>query len=79
MGVKFWVNNHAHIISGKCSYNVESLYTYVFKQTPIKSIITGAVQAKISQANLKALNVVIPPESLLIEFNSKIENLFAFN
>ena len=73
---KFWVNNHAHIISGKCSYNVESLYL-LFKQTPIKSIITGAVQAKISQANLKALNVVIPPESLLIEFNSKIENLFA--
>ena len=73
---KFWVNNHAHILTGKNGFNVESLYL-LFKQTSIKSIVTGAVQAKISQANLKALSVVIPPESLLVEFNCKIKNLFA--
>lgn len=72
---KFWVNNHAHILTGKNGFNVESLYL-LFKQTPIKSIVTGAVQAKISQANLKALSVVIPPEDLLKEFNTKVNNLF---
>lgn len=72
---KFWVNNHAHILTGKNGFNVESLYL-LFKQTPIKSIVTGAVQAKISQSNLKALSVVIPPENLLIEFNTKVSKLF---
>ena len=72
---KFWVNNHAHILTGKNGYNVESLYL-LFKQTPIKSIVTGAVQAKISQANLKALSVVIPPKDLLKEFNTKVSKLF---
>lgn len=72
---KFWVNNHAHILTGKNGFNVESLYL-LFKQTPIKSIVTGAVQAKISQTNLKALSVVIPPEDLLKEFNNKVSKLF---
>ncbi len=72
---KFWVNNHAHILTGKNGFNVESLYL-LFKQTPIKSIVTGAVQAKISQANLKALSVVIPPKNLLDEFNNKVTKLF---
>ena len=72
---KFWVNNHAHILTGKNGFNVESLYL-LFKQTSIKSIVTGAVQAKISQSNLKSLSVVIPPEDLLEEFNNRVNKLF---
>lgn len=73
---QFWVNNHAHILTGKLGFNVESLYM-LFKQTPVKSIVTGAVQPKISQANLRSIQVVIPPEKLLIEYNYRIEPLFA--
>ena len=40
---QFWVNNHAHILTGRLGYDVESLYM-LFKQTPVKSIVTGAVQ-----------------------------------
>ena len=57
---QFWVNNHAHILTGRLGYDVESLYM-LFKQTPVKSIVTGAVQPKISQANLRSVQVVIPP------------------
>ena len=73
---KFWVNNHAHILTGKLGHNVESLYM-LFKQTPIKSIVTGAVQPKISQANLRSVQVVVPPEKLIEEYNHKVEPLFA--
>ena len=73
---KFWANNHAHILTGKLGFNVESLYM-LFKRTPIKSIVTGAVQPKISQANLRSIQVVIPPEKLLMEYNCKVEPLFA--
>ena len=35
---QFWVNNHAHILTGRLGYDVESLYM-LFKQTPVKSIV----------------------------------------
>lgn len=72
---QFWVNNHAHILTGKLGFNVESLYM-LFKQTPVKSIVTGAVQPKISQANLRSIQVVIPPEKMLMKYNNLVEPLF---
>ena len=73
---QFWVNNHAHILTGRHGYDVESLYM-LFKQTPVKSIVTGAVQPKISQANLRSVQVVIPPEHNLREYNDLVEPLFS--
>ena len=72
---KFWVNNHAHILTGKKGFNVESLYL-LMKNTSIKSIITGAVQPKISQGNLCSLKVLIPSELIMNKFNLIIEPLF---
>ena len=73
---QFWVNNHAHILTGRLGYDVESLYM-LLKQTPVKSIVTGAVQPKISQANLRSVQVVIPPEHNLREYNDLVEPLFS--
>lgn len=73
---QFWVNNHAHILTGRLGYDVESLYM-LFKQTPVKYIVTGAVQPKISQANLRSVQVVIPPEHNLREYNDLVEPLFS--
>ena len=72
---KFWVNNHAHILTGQLGHSVESLLL-LFKRTPVKSIVTGAVQPKISQANLRSIPVVIPPQSELDAFNELIRPLF---
>lgn len=72
---KFWVNNHAHIISGKNGFMVESLYLF-FKQLNVRSIVTGAVQPKISQANLCSVPVVIPPEEVIRAFNEQIVPFF---
>lgn len=72
---QFWVNNHAHILTGKLGFNVESLLL-LFKRTPVKSIVTGAVQPKISQANLRSIQVVVPPQSELGAFNELIRPLF---
>lgn len=73
---KFWVNNHAHILQGRNGFTVESLYT-LLKQTSVTSIVTGAVQPKINQTNLKALAVVVPSEEEMQEFNNLIAPLFA--
>ena len=72
---QFWVNNHAHILTGKLGFNVESLLL-LFKRTPVKSIVTGAVQPKISQANLRSIQVVVPPQPELNAFNELIRPLF---
>ena len=72
---QFWVNNHAHILTGKLGFNVESLLL-LFKRTPVKSIVTGAVQPKISQANLRSVQVVIPPQTELDAFNELIRPMF---
>lgn len=72
---QFWVNNHAHILTGKLGFNVESLML-LFKRTPVKSIVTGAVQPKISQANLRSIQVVIPPQPELNAFNELIRPMF---
>ena len=73
---KFWVNNHAHILTGKNGFSVELLYL-LFSLTNVQSIVTGAVQPKISQANLKNISIVIPSESELNEFDAIIQPIFA--
>ena len=73
---KFWVNNHAHIITGKNGFTVETLYL-LFSLTNVQSIVTGAVQPKISQANLNKVPVIIPSEAELSAFDSIAQPFFA--
>lgn len=73
---KFWVNNHAHIITGKNGFTVETLYL-LFSLTNVQSIVTGAVQPKISQANLNKVPVVIPSKADLSDFDSIVQPIFA--
>ena len=72
---KFWVNNHAHILTGKLGYSVEELYL-LFSLTNIKSIVTGAVQQKVSQTNLKKVPAIIPPVNVLKQFDDIIQPIF---
>lgn len=73
---QFWVNNHAHIITGKEGFSVEELYLF-FSLTNIKSIVTGAVQQKVSQQNLKKVPAIIPSKDVLSAFDDLIQPIFA--
>lgn len=73
---QFWVNNHAHIITGKSGFSVEELYLF-FSLTNIKSIVTGAVQQKVSQQNLKKVPAIIPSKDALSAFDELIQPLFS--
>ena len=78
---KFWVNNHAHIISAG-SLPVEYLYL-AMKYYPIGHLITGAVQLKLSMKNLKRVEVINPSEEILEKFmsavNPMINQVFKLN
>ena len=56
---RFWVNNHAHILKPiKDDYD---FLAYVMESTDYTLYITGSAQPKLSQANLKAVKLPIPP------------------
>ena len=72
---KFWVNNHAHILTGRNGFSVESLFL-LSKQLKVESIITGAVQPKISQNSMKNVALNIPPEYMMSSFDEVIAPIF---
>ena len=72
---KFWVNNHAHVLKGKSISN-EMLFCFL-EQVYIAPFVTGAVQPKLNQKNLKS--VPFPPADSRIAafFRRATEPLFA--
>ena len=65
---KFWVNNHAHVLSAKAPYNNFFLWCLLSK-TNIEKAVTGAVQPKINQENLRKLDFVKFDELKVLDFN----------
>ena len=72
---KFWVNNHAHVLSGKNGVSNEHLYL-ILKNTNVRPFVTGAVQPKISQTNLKRIPIILPNEEVRNSFSDFIEPSF---
>lgn len=77
---KSWVNNHAHVITADNQIDFHFLY-YLLMDTDVRAIVTGAVQPKISQANLKTVMVSVPDlqtqrkiAAVLSALDDKIEN-----
>ncbi len=74
---KFWVNNHAHVLQGKNGFSTELLYI-LLSQYMIRELVTGAVQAKLSQGNMALIRVVIPSYDVLKEVCTRIDTLFSY-
>lgn len=55
---KFWVSNHAHVIRPLPNIDVRYLY-YALQASNIDEVITGAVQPKVSQENMKRIKVLL--------------------
>ncbi|GGD99573.1 restriction endonuclease subunit S [Planktosalinus lacus] len=74
---KFWVSNHAHVLSGKEEYSNEFLYLCLNNKNVIP-IITGAVQLKINKQNLESLEFIVPPKEDLKLFEKIIIPYFKY-
>ncbi len=73
---KFWVNNHAHILKGKNDISEEHLYL-LLQQVNVDPFVTGAVQPKLSQRNLKSIPAILPDTISCQAFASLIKPMFA--
>jgi type I restriction enzyme S subunit len=70
-----WVNNHAHVLEGT-TISTELLF-HVLGTTDVRSFVTGAVQPKLSMANLKKVPVNIPDGDHLLKIENEVQNLTA--
>ena len=78
---KFWVNNHAHILRGKLDVADDTFLLACLNNADIKPFVTGAAQPKLSQANLRQIEIPLPPlpvqrriAGILSAYDDLIEN-----
>ena len=57
---KFWVNNHAHILSFNGMADLRYLVRYL-ESTDLKKYVTGTAQPKLTRSNLDRIPVPLPP------------------
>ncbi len=70
-----WINNHAHPLTGKGISN--ELLLLALRESDVRSIVTGAVQPKISMGNLKRLTLVLPLKRAIESLVVQLDDLFA--
>ena len=73
---KAWVNNHAHVMKSKSTLSTEAIYIALLKQN-VTMFVTGAVQPKINQTNLKKIPIVKPSGNLHKVYSELIAPMFS--
>jgi len=77
---KFWVNNHAHILKPKG--NDYDFMALVLEAADYTLFITGSAQPKLSQANMNAVKLPIPPikeqREIVAGIKPKLEKIDSF-
>ncbi len=78
---KFWVNNHAHIVCAKEGVSINYFINILLNSMNLTGYVTGAAQPKLSQKNLRIVNVNMPSfadqiriTSILSAYDDLIEN-----
>jgi type I restriction enzyme S subunit len=73
---RFWVNNHAHVIGTHDRVTLDYL-CYYLNSLDLKPFITGGFQPKLSQGNLNAIPVPLPPLAEQQRIVAKLGQLLA--
>jgi type I restriction enzyme, S subunit len=67
---RFWVNNHAHIVTPKPGLADENFLLHLLNNTPLAGRVTGAAQPKLTKANLADLEFECPPYELQLRIGA---------
>ncbi len=80
-GGKFWVNNHAHILRARPEIADDTFILACLNNADVRPYVTGAAQPKLSQANLRQIEIPLPPlavqrriAGILSAYDELIEN-----
>jgi type I restriction enzyme S subunit len=69
---KFWVNNHAHILKPK--RDDYDYMAHTLESADYRNYITGSAQPKLTQENLQAVRIPVPPLAEQKEIVAYIEH-----
>jgi len=73
---KCWVNNHAHVLKPKGIVNVDYLcYSLMYKD--VTSIVNGATRQKLTQADMKEIDIPMCPMDEQLKIVKQIKQIFA--
>lgn len=72
---RYWVNNHAHVLSG-VGMSTETLLISL-RRLDVRSGVTGAVQLKLNMGNLRSLMLMVPLQDDIHRIEVEYEHLFA--
>lgn len=73
---KYWVNNHAHVLSENGKAKLRFL-EYYFALIDLKPFVTGSAQPKLTRSALDSLPVPLPPLDLQEHFESMLNTFDA--
>ena len=71
---KYWVNNHAHVLTTKKSLGKTFLLFYI-NSIDLKSYLSGSAQPKLTAKNLNSIKLILPPLTLQQKFASIVEKV----
>lgn len=73
---KYWVNNHAHVVTEKEEAKLEYL-RFSLELRSLKDFVTGSTQPKLNQARLNLIPIPLPPLSLQQQFADRVAEVRA--
>ena len=74
---KTWVNNHAHILSGKENVSCNKYLCHFLNSFDYRGYVNGTTRLKLTQGNLVEIPIPLPPLATQRAIVTRIESLFA--
>ena len=71
---KYWVNNHAHILSPKIDFE---FLQYSLNQIDYSEYVNGSTRLKLTQTDMRSIKIMLPPLAEQKRIKSKIQILFS--
>jgi type I restriction enzyme S subunit len=73
---KTWVNNHAHVLEASSGFSNPLLHLCL-KKIPVVNMMSGSIQKKINQDNLRKTPILHPPAYLLKAINPIVNSIYS--
>ena len=72
---RIWVNNHAHVLQGKCACADNQFLAYAISQADIESLLVGGGRAKLNAETLMDIELLLPSKDEQIQIGSYLARL----
>ena len=79
---RIWVNNHAHVLQGKCACADNQFLAYAISQADIESLLVGGGRAKLNAETLMDIELLLPSKDEQIQIGhylARLDNLITLH